>query len=490
MNSRRGELTRRHRRQLSRGHSNGYPNTDDDSENSRCPSPLLTVEGGYRVDPFTRYPVARATKGVRFMADYYIQIWAPQQAQAFSVQNGRNSLLALILPLAFENSMLFEATIAMTRAAWVLRRGTEPFADKMLLRHRGVAMKELRDGLVATQPPSQDLVLLTMSTLLTLNYMINDVQPFEVHLHALESMLATATGDSDVRNFVRGRVLAFGVMASFLQAHQPSYASRVNEKGHRISTLTYPGHPFPPDLCAVIARLPEGFGEVALSRGMAVELISFLVKLTELITWIATLENAGGQSTTAGTAASARASEPAPSRPDMTIQRAIYDLQCLLALPLTPPEGQMVRALLAFCLHLYNEMTFHIPLARPLRPLLEVFTAHHTELPRPPWLQRCLYWCAMVVAGAWDTQIDASPERHVVLDRLAARLPEARSWADTEALMRKFLWVDRLADEWEVCWRAAAFRSRRQRRGASQMASLSHLLIESARESETSSSVE
>ncbi|EXJ60397.1 hypothetical protein A1O7_04549 [Cladophialophora yegresii CBS 114405] len=264
-------------------------------------------------------------------------------------------------------------------------------------------------------------------------------------------------------------------MAPFLQTHQPSYASRINEKGHRISTLTYPGHPFSPHLCAVIARLPEGFAEMALSRGVAVEIISFLVKLTELISWIATGEDAGSQSTAPPPPpATNDSAASAPHRPDMTIQRAIYDLQCLSALPLTPPEAQMVRALLAFCLHLYNETSFHIPLARPLRPLLEAFN-ETTELPRPPWLQRCLYWCAVVVASAWDTQIDASPERHVVLDKLAARLPEARCWADTEDLMRKFFWLDRLGDEWEVCWRAAAFRNRRHRRGASQIAPLSRL---------------
>src|SRR6201996_2109601 len=104
-------------------------------------------------------------------------------------------------------------------------------------------------------------------------------------------------------------------MASFLQARQPSYATRINEKGHRISTLTYPGHPFLPDLCAIISRLPEGFAEVALSRGIAVEVISFLVKLTELIHWIAAPAN----------------EKDAAVKPDMTMQRAIYDLQCLSA---------------------------------------------------------------------------------------------------------------------------------------------------------------
>lgn len=261
------------------------------------------------------------------------------------------------------------------------------------------------------------------------------------------------------------------MLASFLQAHQPSYATRINEKGHRISTLTYPGHPFPPDLCAVIAKLPEGFAEAVLSRNIAVEIISFLVKLTELVNWTASSE----------------IERQAVPKPDMTMQRAIYDLQCLSTLPLTSTESQMVRALLAFCLHLYNEMSFHIPLARPLRPLLEGFN-EHLDLPRPPWLQRCLYWCAIVVASAWDTQIDASPERHVVLDRLTTRLPEARSWEDAEELMRKFLWQDQLADQWEVCWRAAAFRNTRQRRGAYHAASIQQLMVESGANSETASS--
>ena len=237
--------------------------------------------------------------------------------------------------------------------------------------------------------------------------------------------------------------------------------------------MTYSGHPFPPDLCAVISKLPEGFAEVALSGRIAVELISFLVKLTELINWFPSSQH----------------ERDAHPKPDMTMQRAIYDLQCLSALQLTPIQVQISRALLAFCLHLYNEMSFHIPLARPLRPLLETFNAH-TETPRNPWLTRCLYWCSIVTASAWDTQIDASPERHVVLDNLIDKLPEASSWEDTEEMMRMFLWHDRLADEWEICWRAASFRKRRERRGASQLALAPRLLMEGAQKSETSSSEE
>ncbi|KAK5462509.1 hypothetical protein LTS15_002221 [Exophiala xenobiotica] len=450
------------------------PNTDDDSDNSRCPSPLLTVDGGYRIDPFLRYPVSRVSKGVQFMTDYYIQIWAPQQAQSLRMQNdgSSNVLLTLILPLALQNAMLFEATIGMTRAAWLLRRGSEPLEDKMLLRHKGATLLHLRNMLEGGRQSRSDLVLLTMSTLLTFNYMVDDVESFEVHLRALENMLQSYDPDEDneLQNFVRGRVLAFGVLASFMHAHQPSYATRINEPGHRISVLTYPGHPFPPDLCKLIAKLPEGFAEVALSRNIAIEFISFLARLAELVHRFAL-------------ATDQRMSTP---RPEMTMQRAIYDLQCLSALPLNKIEAQMVRALLAFCLHLFNEVSFHIPLARPLRPIIEGFN-EQKEIPRHPWLRLCLLWCSMAIASSWDAQIDASPERHAVLDGLIALLEEAKSWESMQEMMGKFFWHGRLTDHWEVCWRAAFFRSRRYRRGASQMASIPQLLIDNSRESSKSS---
>jgi len=101
------------------------------------------------------------------------QVWAPQQTSASALISGKNTLVTLVLPLALQNAMLFEATIAMTRAAWVIRRGSEPFNDKMLLRHRGYAMRKLRDNLSGADQRVSTSVLLTMSTLLTMNVSTN-----------------------------------------------------------------------------------------------------------------------------------------------------------------------------------------------------------------------------------------------------------------------------------------------------------------------------
>ena len=50
----------------------------------------------------------------------------------------------------------------------------------------------------------------TMIHTLQWQYMINDIESFEVHLHALESMLESFSADeeNELLSFVRGRVLA------------------------------------------------------------------------------------------------------------------------------------------------------------------------------------------------------------------------------------------------------------------------------------------
>ena len=73
------------------------------------------------------------------------------------------------MPLASESRMLFEATIALTRASWVIRRGLDPLQDMMMLRHRSIASEDLRTSFDCPRPVLADTVLLTMATLLTMN---------------------------------------------------------------------------------------------------------------------------------------------------------------------------------------------------------------------------------------------------------------------------------------------------------------------------------
>ena len=281
----------------------------------------------------------------------------------------------------------------------------------------------------------------------------------------------------------------FSVLASFLQADQPTYATR-SQVGHRISTLTYPDHPFLPEISEMVAKLPEGIAEVVLSQSIAIEFISFLVSLNELFVSMSTPHRRHHHHHQQQEhEASPTSSFPQRAPPPLTIQRAIYDLQCLSALPLTMTERQLVRGLLAFSLHLYNETSFRIPLGRPLQPIVEGFN-QEVDLTRNQWIQRCLLWCGIVIASAWDRQEDAAPQQHALLARVLSEVPEARSWDETRDVLRRFWWADSLQDDWELCWRAESFKHYRQRRGASSAESMAELIqtTEPGHVSETASS--
>src|SRR5271170_460859 len=45
--------------------------------------------------------------------------------------------------------------------------------------------------------------------------------------------------------------------------------------------LRYLDHPFPPETCIIIAKLPEGFHELALSKSLSMEVIQLLKQVPE-----------------------------------------------------------------------------------------------------------------------------------------------------------------------------------------------------------------
>jgi hypothetical protein len=51
----------------------------------------------------------------------------------------------------------------------------------------------------------------------------------------------------------------------------------------------------------------------------------------------------------------------------------------------------------------------------------------------------------------------------MVLDQTLDTYEETRNWKTLEAILRKFLWNDTLAQHWERCWRRAMHRRSRVR---------------------------
>ena len=66
-----------------------------------------------------------------------------------------------------QDDMLFDATVAVSRSAWLLAQGRDPSGDQFMLHHRGLAMKSLRQQLSETKLGCKEAVLFTIGRMIS-----------------------------------------------------------------------------------------------------------------------------------------------------------------------------------------------------------------------------------------------------------------------------------------------------------------------------------
>lgn len=81
---------------------------------------------------------------------------------------GYNTQLDLCWPIAMQDNMLFDATIAVSRVAWVLSQGNSPSEDGFMLYHRGLAMTRLRQRVSVAATLSREAVIFTIGRMISI----------------------------------------------------------------------------------------------------------------------------------------------------------------------------------------------------------------------------------------------------------------------------------------------------------------------------------
>ena len=81
---------------------------------------------------------------------------------------GYNTQLDLCWPVALQDDMLFDATVAVSRVAMVLSQGHSPAEDPLMLYHRGLAMSKLRQRVSLTVAPSNEAVIFTIGRMISI----------------------------------------------------------------------------------------------------------------------------------------------------------------------------------------------------------------------------------------------------------------------------------------------------------------------------------
>lgn len=81
---------------------------------------------------------------------------------------GYNTQLDLCWPLALQDNMLFDATVAVSRVALVLSQGRLPSEDHLVLYHRGLALTGLRLRLSLERSIPLEAIIFTIGRMLSI----------------------------------------------------------------------------------------------------------------------------------------------------------------------------------------------------------------------------------------------------------------------------------------------------------------------------------
>ncbi|EXJ67318.1 uncharacterized protein A1O5_09331 [Cladophialophora psammophila CBS 110553] len=294
----------------------------------------LAIQTGLRADPFSAFPGSN-TKAVMSMVDYHIHIWAPHKAGNFDDLMGYNTQLDLCWPLALQDDMLFDATVAVSRTAWVLAQGNSPSEDQLMLYHRGLAMMRLRQRVSSTSFGPEEAVIFTVGRMLSIAYMSSEPEAFVAHFEAFKNIAQHYIDDhpgSAVARVVGNRLESWKALYGFrnrkiLLQNDSNTSESTNREPQSIQS-TLPGR-------QMRAQSPTLLSGVDLS----VELAASLNSMQRLLDRIQTFQSLAGQTK--------RALELIERCRQFSHILHRYD-------NLSPTELQLCCALVVFCLQLYR----------------------------------------------------------------------------------------------------------------------------------------
>ncbi|KIY03616.1 uncharacterized protein Z520_00307 [Fonsecaea multimorphosa CBS 102226] len=440
----------------------------------------LALQTGLRTDPFSAFPGSN-TKEVMFMVDYHIHVWAPHKAGNFDQLMGYNTQLDLCWPLALQDEMLFDATVAVSQTAWVLAQGNRPSEDQLMLYHRGLAMTRLRQRVSLSDNGQDEAVIFTIGRMISIAYMSSEAEAFVAHFEAFRKIAQRYIDDhpnNEVARVVQNRLDSWKALHGY--RNRKILVRNHSNPSEPASTEPQSGRSSPPKR-HMRAQSPTLLSGLDLS----VDLAASLNSMQRLLDRIQPFQNLAGQSR--------RALE--------LIERCRQFDQILQSCDnLSATEIQLCCALVAFCLQLYRHHVGEGPEAQgakghdseqfdflpALADLASTFINKQLEGFSESAEQRmCLTWSAMVLGSFLLHHPDnrLRTKGHIIHANLGLNLGEGfvgelppsgtasladedSGWTNIEASLNGpskmgSLWHTDLALQWRRDWQGSVKRQRR-----------------------------
>lgn len=317
-------------------------------------------------------------------------------------------------------------------------------------------MTKLRARLEDQQQCADDTTILVVATLGTIDYILGDHSAACAHVSGMRQMMKIRGGINNTspwERLLKMNVDAYEALWSFLFAADSSSDKAARYDGNLLQKAEFPiymAHPFKPEVCEMLAKLPQGFCDIGLSGVLSLQMIRVLSDFTGMKAKLVESLRTG--------------------QFDMNsrrkVQTTLEDLHRLATLQTTPTERFLSNGLVAYC-YLLRILYFEDHLTgcyeTALKALAEIAlnqTPSHKSLDR-----KCFLWSNMMIGTVLQHGQIRPPGWTTVLRQFFDKYGEARQWKKLQKELQSFFFEDDVQDLAKAAHDEAV---RRKERGESE----------------------
>ena len=391
------------------------------------PSPESDVRsGGLRGDPFASFP--DNSTSVQGAIDFLIKEIGSNAVPGTIHKSGFSPKASAFMHYGFEHELVFHAVVAFALGYDEVANTGTTDPSQAVLYHRGKATQGLYARLKDPSTCADDAAILTTFLLVDNVWRYGENAIGQAHYAGLMKMIEMRGGlDRLGMNGVLRSIIEFAEVTDIGDAMRSPTAPALPD-------LRYYHHPFPPQICGLIAKLPDGYAEIAMQGHLSIETMSTLVWLRE---WLNT--------------------DPAERSPAPHKQIGA-GRRCMAASK--SATGNPIEEAVCFGIVLTGMRSFHARFSRMDHSFIDRVVELSEDFDRSPKIKgnrrtverEHIAYLTMVAVEASDRCIELQGHVHKLVDLLIEREKFASSWAGMERVMKRFFWIDFAVDRWKGCW--------------------------------------
>jgi hypothetical protein len=359
-----------------------------------------------------------------------------------------------------QDAMYFEALLCVCLATWLPSIGAECERDRAFHYHHSNVISRLRERLQSADQCTDNATILTVASLGTIDYITGNHAAATSHVQGMRQILTMRGGVGNIDpmdKLVKINVAAYESLWSFVtesktpsDEHPPSHS--ILQKGQ---LPTYLAHPFKPEICTLLSKLPNRFCELGLEGIFSQQLIMILSSLNDIVHLVSGSDRSPSSTPSSSPSASSSVSIIEPS----SLVGLLGDVQQLSSLHTTITEHILCHGLIAY-IYLLRHLYFHDNLGPFYTSALEVLTdkcIRHS--PDVDDLDRgCYFWVSTVIGTVLMNISCPSDDRFRVFDHLISRYIECQDYHLFVSMISGFFWSSDLDSMVRKNWEQAMAR--------------------------------